>query len=125
MSDIFAVLLNGVAQLEYDRKKPLTDYQIAYLDSMDEKMDAGIDLAGEIISNPEIGQKTQFVTANLLHALQSGDEGLASALCTYLATRHPDIKQLKYEDDEGNVSIELIFDEEYVGQVAVEFGKLN
>lgn len=127
MSDIFAVLLNGVAQLEYDRNKPLTDYQLRYLESMDEKMDAGLEIGGQTIEQPELAQKTQFVAANLLHSLQSGDEGMTSALCTWLATRHPDLKQLKYDDREndGDVSIELVYDEEYSPQVAVSFSKLN
>ncbi len=127
MGDIFAVLLNGVAQLEYDRNKPLTDYQTRYLDSMDEKMDKGFEIGGETITQPDLNQKTQFVAANLLHALQSGDEGMTSALCTWLATRHPDLKQLKYDDrgNDGNVAIELVYDEEYSPQVAVNFSKLN
>ncbi len=127
MSDIFAVLLNDVAQLEYDRNKPLTAYQIKYLESMDEKMNAGIDIGGETIEHPDLNQKTQFIAANLLHSLQSGDEGMTSALCTWLATRHPDLKQLKYDDREndGNVAIELVFDEDYSPQVAVSFSKLN
>ncbi len=125
MNDLFAVLLNGVAQLEYDRNKPLTEYQLAYLDSMDAKMDAGIEIAGETISAPDLNQKTQFVAANLLQALQSGDEGMTSALCTYLAHHHPDLKQLKYDEDGGNISIELVFDEHYKGQVAVSLTDLN
>ncbi len=127
MSDIFAVLLNDVAQLECDRNKPLTDYQAKYLESMDEKMDAGIDVGGETIEHPDLNQKTQFIAANLLHSLQSGDEGMTSALCTWLATRHPDLKQLKYDNrsNDGNVAIELVFDEEYSPQVAVNFIKLN
>ena len=127
MGDIFAVLLNGVAQLEYDRNKPLTEYQTRYLDSMDEKMNNGFEIGGETITQPDLNQKTQFVAANLLHALQSGDEGMTSALCTWLATRHPDLKQLKYDDrgNDGNVAIELVYDEEYSPQVAVSFSKLN
>jgi hypothetical protein len=31
MSHIMAVLLNGLAELEYDRDKPLPDYQAIYL----------------------------------------------------------------------------------------------
>ncbi len=127
MSDIFAVLLNDVAQLEYDRNKPLTEYQTRYLESMDEKMDNGIEIGGETIVQPDFNQKTRFVAANLLHSLQSGDEGMTSALCTWLATRHPDLKQLKYDDrgNDGNVAIELVYDEEYSPQVAVSFSKLN
>lgn len=125
MNDFFAVLLDDVAQLEYDRKVPLTEYQLAYLDSMNEKMAAGIDLAGESITDPDLSQKTQFVSANLLQAMQSGNEGMTSALCTWLAHHHPDLKQLRYTDDEGDISIELVYDEEYSKQVSVSFSDLN
>lgn len=126
MSEFFAVMLNDVAQLEYDRNTPLTDYQLGYLESMDEKMAAGIDLAGATITDPDLDQKTQFVAANLLQAMKSGNEGMTSALCTYLAHNHPDLKQLKYtEADDGNITIELVYDEEYQKQVAVSFDKLN
>ncbi len=125
MSDYFAVLLNEIAQLEYNRKVALTEYQLGYLDAMNEKMDAGIDIAGETITEPNLEQKTQFVAANLLQAMQSGNEGMSSALCTWLAHHHPDLKQLKYTEDDGNVTIELVYDEDYGKQVPVSFDKLN
>lgn len=125
MNDFFAVLLNDVAQLEYDRNRPLTDYQLTYLDSMNDKMAQGIDIAGEVVTDPDLSQKTQFIAANLLQAMQSGDEGMSSALCSWLAHHHPDLKQLKYNDDDGNISIELVYDEEYSKQVAVNFSDLN
>lgn len=121
MSDVFAVLLNGIAQLEYDRNKALSDYQQAYLDSMDSKMDAGISIDGEVIENPDINQRVQFVTANLLNAMKSGEEGMTSALCSYIATRLPDLKQIKIDDSEAGVTINLVFDEEYSKQTAVQF----
>lgn len=71
MSNIMAVLINGIAQLEYDRNKALTDYQLTYLDKMDKKMDAGINIDGEIIESPELNQKIQFVVANMLSAMKS------------------------------------------------------
>ena len=37
MSNIMAVLLNGIAQLEYDRNTELPDHQAVYLEKMDEK----------------------------------------------------------------------------------------
>jgi hypothetical protein len=118
-----AVLLNGIAQLEYDRTKPLSDYQQTYLNSMDEKMDSeGIEIDGEKIENPDMNQKIQFITANLLSAMQSDNEGLTSALCTYIATRLPDLRQIKIDDKEGDVTIDLVFDEDYKGQAQVSFG---
>jgi hypothetical protein len=123
MNNIMAVLLNDIAQLEYDRDRPLSDYQETYLNSMDEKMDQqGIDIDGKRIENPDTNQKIQFVAANLLSAMKNDNEGLTSALCTYLATRIPDLKQIKYTDKDGDVTIDLVFDEDYKGQVQVKFG---
>jgi hypothetical protein len=123
MKNIMAVLLNDIAQLEYDRDRPLSDYQQTYLDSMDDKMDQqGIDIDGVRVENPDENQKIQFVAANLLSAMRSDNEGLTSALCTWLATRIPDLKQIKYTDREGDVTIDLVFDEDYKGQVQVQFG---
>lgn len=121
MSQTMAVLLNGVAQLEYDRNMALTDYQMAYLDKMDEQMDEGIDIDGKLIKQPELNQKIQFVSANLMEAMQSGNEGLTSALCTYIATRMPDLKQIKITDDNESVCIDLVFDEDYGKQTFVSF----
>ena len=121
MSNIMAVLINGIAQLEYDRDKALTDYQLTYLEKMDKKMDAGINIDGEIIESPELNQKIQFVVANMLSAMKSDNEGVTSSLCTYLATRLPDLKQIKIEEQDEGVSIDMVFDEEYKGQTSVSF----
>jgi hypothetical protein len=125
MSRLLGVLLNDVAQLEYDRDKALTDYQSAYLDDMDRKMDGGIQIGDAQLDNPDQSQRNQYIAANLLHAMKSGDESMSSALCTYLANRIPDMKQLRFTEVNGEVSIEMVFDEEYRKQVAVGFRRLN
>jgi hypothetical protein len=125
MKDIMAVLLNGIAQLEYNRNKPLPDYQGAYLDKMDQKMAAGIEVDGRVIADPDLGQRAQFVAANLAHAIKSNDEANAAAMCTYLAVRLPDLAQVKIDDRDGEVSIELVFDEDYVKQFPVQFQRPN
>jgi hypothetical protein len=125
MSHIMAVLLNGLAELEYDREKPLPDYQAVYLDKMDTRMDAGIRIGEQSIVNPDRNQRAQFVAANLLHAIRSNDEPLAAALCSYLAVRLPELQQIRIEEDQREVSIELIFDEEYRKQVTVPFIPLH
>ena len=79
MSNIMAVLINGIAQLEYDRDKALTDYQLTYLDEMDKKMEEGINIDGENIEAPELNQKIQFVTANMLSAIKSDKGALSGA----------------------------------------------
>lgn len=125
MSNLLAVLLNGIAQLEYDRDKPLPPHQAAYLEKMDARMDAGILVDDTTIENPDINQRARFVTANLLGAMKSNDEEMTAALCTWLANRLPDLKQVKMDEDGGRVSIDLVFDEEYSKQTAVSFSKLN
>jgi hypothetical protein len=125
MSHIMAVILNGLAELEYDREKPLPDYQAVYLDRMDTRMDAGIRIGEESIVNPDRNQRAQFIAANLLHAIRNNDEPLAAALCSYLAVRLPELQQVRIEEDQQDVTIELIFDEEYRKQVAVPFYSLH
>lgn len=114
-----AVLLNGVAQLEYDRDVVLTEYQKAYLDTMDKKMDDGVTIDSKKVANPDINQRVQFVTANMINAMKEGNEGMVSALCTYVATRLPDLKQIKIDENNEEMTIDLVFDEDYKGQVKV------
>jgi hypothetical protein len=125
MQNIMAVILNGIAQLEYDRDRLLPDHQAAYLDKMDEKMKDGILLGDRTVTDPDLSQRTQFAAGNLLHALNAGDEAMAAAMCSYLAIRLPELKQVKIEDDGEQVSIEFVFDEDYRKQVAVEFTHLQ
>jgi hypothetical protein len=125
MNNVMAVFLNGIAQLEYDRERLLPDHQAAYLDKMDAKMDAGILVGNETVTDPDQNQRTQFAAANLAHALQAQDEAVAAAMCSYLAIRLPDLKQVKIEDENGEISIEFIFDEPYRKQVAVDFSGLH
>jgi xanthine dehydrogenase iron-sulfur cluster and FAD-binding subunit A len=131
MDNIMAVTLNGVAQLEYNRNRALPPQQELYLDKMDQKMDDGIFVGDATIPNPDINQRAQFVAGNLAHAILSDDEAMCSALTAYLASRLPELKQVKITNnktenntaDEASdaVSIELVFDEEYQKQVAVKF----
>ncbi|HUT40314.1 MAG TPA: hypothetical protein VM011_03160 [Gammaproteobacteria bacterium] len=125
MTNIMGVLLNGIAQLEYDRDKLLPEHQLAYLDRMDAKMDSGILIGNETVHNPDLNQRTQFAAANLVHALQTADEATAAAMCSYLAIRLPDLKQVRIEDDNDNVTVEFVFDESYRKQVVVDFKPLH
>lgn len=125
MSDMMAVFLNGIAQLEYDRSKPLPDHQAVYLEKMDARMAAGIHVGEETIVHPDENQRARFVAANLLHAIKSDNESMAAALCSYLATRLPELKQVRFDENGGDVAIELIFDQDYRKQVAVDFTHLH
>lgn len=125
MSDMMAVLLNGIAQLEYDRNKVLPDHQEMYLEKMDEKMDEGIMIDNQLVTAPDKNQRLQFVASNLAHAIISNNETVAAAMCTYLAVREPELKQLKIDDRGEGINIEMDFDEAYHNQTVVQFNPLH
>jgi hypothetical protein len=107
-------IVNGTVMLEYDRGKPVPGHQRQYLDTMDTKMDAGIQVGDDHITNPNPMQKAQFVANSLVNALFQENDSLAIAMCTYLAKRIPDLKQIKAIGDiEKEISVELVFDRDY------------
>ena len=116
-----AILLNGIAQIEYDRHIPLDAKLSDYLDNMDTKMNRGVSIGEQQIPSPTSEQKAEFVTSNLYHAIKADNEPMASAMTSYLAVRIADLKQVKFDDVNGSVSIELVYDEVYENQVGVLF----
>lgn len=121
MSDKVAVLVNGQAMIEYDRNKPLGELQQQYLEKMDREMDQGIQWAGERIEQPDQVQRAKFVANALLESIQSDDEPRIAATCSYLATRLPELKQIRADLKQDSFSIDLVFDREYQNQVRVDF----
>lgn len=105
------VIYNDVPQLEYDRNQQLQDHQLVYLEKMDEKMDRGVSLGDEEIQNPDLNQRSQFVAANLAHAIKTDNEAQMAALCSYIALRMPDIQQLSIKDlEDGTMEIDFSFE---------------
>ena len=121
MRYLLAIVLNGIAQIEYDRNRPLPLDQSDYLDKMDEKMKVGIAFGEKQIDDPDEEQRAQFVASNLYHAIRADNETLASAMTSYLAVRLPALKQVVLDDSGDEVSIELVYDKEYKSQVGVTF----
>ena len=114
------VVYNDVPQLEYDRSQQLEDHQLLYLDKMDEKMGQGISLGEQEIENPDINQRSQFVAANLAHAIKTGNEAQMASLCSYIALRMPDIQQLSIKDHEdGRIEIDFSFEPADTGNVVM------
>ena len=115
------VLIDDQVHLEYDRNKPLPEKQLAYLGRMERQMDAGIQLGSGWVEHPEPFHRAQFVAIHLIEALQQGNDALVAASCAYLASRLPEMKQLKARSTEGGFAIELVFDEPYVAETVVNF----
>ena len=113
MSSLFAVILDGTPQLEFDREKAVPRGQLAYLDDMDARMDRGIELEGGPIERPDDAEKARFVARNLAQALLSGNEKLAAAMCTWLAVRRPALQQLKITTGEFGLTLDLDHDTPY------------
>lgn len=123
MSSILAVVLNGTLQLEYHRDKPLPEAQRQYLDRMDQFMDSGIALGGERIAAPNQLQRAQFVAGSLIQSLHDDNESLAAASCAYLATRIPELRQVKATEVSEQRNIDLVFDKNYVPEQTIKFVK--
>lgn len=123
MSGSMVVLLNGEALFEYDRAIEIVEHQQQYLNRMDRQMDEGIRLGSETIVNPDLQQRAQFVALTLLDAIEQNNEPVIAAMNSYLATRYPDLKQVKADTDKNTnkVMFDLIFDQEHKNQVKVSF----
>ncbi|MCW8964585.1 MAG: hypothetical protein OQL16_12375 [Gammaproteobacteria bacterium] len=104
------VVFNGTPELEYDRSKPLEAQQLLYLDKMDEKMSAGISIGDQQVDNPDDNQRSQFVAANLAHAIKTNHEASMASLCAYLATRMPDIQQVTIDERNDGMEIDFNFE---------------
>ena len=113
MSAALTVVLNGEPRLRYERDKVLSDRQAEYLDRMDERMNAGIDLDGAHVPVPDSQQRVRFVAMQLVQALVRDDEPRTAAITGYLASRLPDLQQIRVRLEEAEAEIDLVFDEPY------------
>jgi hypothetical protein len=125
MSEKLTVVLNGQAVVEYDRNKPLSEQQSAYLDKMDTEMDKGLQIGAEHIEQPDLKQKAQFVALQLFQALSVNNDAVIAAACAYLANRMPDLKQVVGNSIEGQegVACDLVFDKPHVQEATLQFVK--
>ena len=118
---ILTVLVNGDPHLEYYRSRPLSEAQRAGLERMDQRMGEGVVLGGIRVERPDTLQRAQFVAIQVLEALNSGNDAMVAAGCAYLATRLPDLTQVRARLVDGGFSAELVFNRPYVKEVAVDF----
>jgi hypothetical protein len=121
MSERIVVSLNGESMVEYDRRKPLPDKQVEFLQRMDRDMDQGVHIGDEFIAEPEPGDRARFVAMNLAQAIFSENEPLVAATTGFLAHFLPDLKQVRITRKEDDVSIDLVFDHEFVPPQPIHF----
>ncbi|MEE9343753.1 MAG: hypothetical protein V3V12_08990 [Gammaproteobacteria bacterium] len=114
------VVVNGEPVIEYDRAKSLTEHQLEYLERMDQKMSLGIELSGKWLQSPDEMQQAQFVAMQLIPALLQNNDGLAAALCAWVAVRMPQLQQLRAEVRESSCEIDFVTDREHSEEHRVE-----
>ncbi|TNF35420.1 MAG: hypothetical protein EP315_05870 [Gammaproteobacteria bacterium] len=121
------VVMNDESQVEYDRSRELPEQQMRYLTIMDQKMDEGIPHGAGHLFAPDLQQKAQFVANQLVSAIRAGNEQLAAATLSWLATRLPDLQQVVAEEQDGETTIKFIYDKPYIKAQTVQFKpmKLN
>ena len=102
------IFINDQLAFECDRSIELDDAQLEFLDKMDQDMDRGIKVYGELIRNPDIKQKATFVAMNLLKALQQQDDGKISVSCAYVNQRLPHVIEVHARDQDNRIDIEFV-----------------
>ena len=121
MQNKLVVLINGQPMIEYDRSVRLPGHQRQFLDKMDLDMDLGIKLGDRDIDEPDTNARAQFIGMHLVMAVLDDNESKISAMCAWLATRLPELKQVKAVTRNDDIEMELVFDREFQNQVTVNF----
>lgn len=118
---MLVVTFNAEKVLEFHHDRPLSDKQIADLEILDNKLNAGFSIDGQMIHQPTDIDKATFMAHALSNSLQQEEESKAALSCTYLATRFKDLKQIRVVTNSDQPSIRLIFDQEYVKEIPITF----
>jgi hypothetical protein len=121
VSERIVVSVNGESMVEYDRRKPLSEKQVEFLQRMDRDMDEGIHIGDEFIAEPQPGDRARFVAMSLAQAILSENEPLVAAMTGFLAARLPDLKQVRITRKEDEVSVDLVFDRDFVPPQPIHF----
>ena len=119
------VVLNSDKLVESHRDHALSENQIADLEKIDEKLNIGFQVERNYIQHPAEKDKITYIANLLAKAMLDNDEAKIAILCTYLATRYQDLKQVKVDTLKDRLSIQLIYDEEFQEQKKLKFVPRN
>lgn len=122
---ILAIVVNDELILQFDRTKALPEHQQDHLRRLDSKFDRGIELQGEFIEHPDLKQRARYMSLSLMEGILYQEDARAAVSMAWLATRLPELKQLKAIVDENGTQFDLIFDREYQPHQVVNFDGLN
>lgn len=93
---------------EHDKDMFLEESQLAFLDKMDNDMSRGLKIRGELITDPDARQRALFVAMNLIKALQQENEAIVIASCSYLVNKMPSLVEIRADNKNGGLNIDLI-----------------
>lgn len=117
----FAVIVNGEKKIEYFRDRALTQKQENDLLALDEKLNRGFHVDGKQIQSPSVQDKAVFISNLIANAIQRDEDHSIAMACAYLATRNPELKQLKITAHNDRVSLELINNQVYGESIPIKF----
>ncbi len=135
MSTDLVVVVNDQLMLQYDRSKELPEHQQQHLQKLDGKFDQGIELQGHFIAQPDVEngsdisrlgeQRAKYMALSLMEGIIYQEDAKAAVSLAWLATRLPDLKQVKAIVDDQGTHFDLIFDRAYQPHQVVQFDGLN
>lgn len=106
------LVVNGESVLDYQPQVRLPGHVRDFLARMDADMDVGVPLAGRVVKQPDDMQRAYFVSIQLFQAFKGGNERLRAASCAWLCRRMPHLREVKIDDSEEEISLELIMDKQ-------------
>ena len=112
MSTKLCVEINGKDVFKYEKSPRLPGKKRQILDNIDRSLDDGIEINGNYINGPDKMQRAQYVSMNLLHALETDNERLVSSSCDYLVTRLSELSLIKVVENGNEVTMNLVFNKE-------------
>lgn len=122
---ILTIVVNDELTLQFDRSKPLPQHQRDHLHKLDSKFDQGIELQGEFLKMPDLQQRARYMALSLMEGIMYQEDARAAVSMAWLATRMPELKQVKAIVDQNGTQFDLIFDREYQPHQVVNFDGLN
>ena len=110
MPRLLSVYLNDGLAYEYDRSKRLPGHQRLFLDKMDEDMNAGISMAGELIAMPDENARMHYVAIKLVQGILADNQALISVTSAYLAIRFETLMEIHAHEQGEQVSMSFVVD---------------
>jgi len=107
MNKYLEIILDDQSVLKYERRR-LPGLQRSALDRMDEDMQAGIRIDDQVITDPARQQCALFVVTQLHQAIGSERSNKAMLMCSWLATRLPDLRQILISTNNDRITCEFI-----------------